>query len=136
MGRSGPARSLSSSGDTRASMRACSRSLTMTARGFSSRYLRSLSLMRASLLEASAQRWKPPRPLTATTYPALRSSVVFSMGSGQPMGAPFLSHRLRTGPHSGQALGSAWNRRSRGSEYSSRHFSHRGKECMEVFFRS
>ncbi len=44
--------------------------------------------------------------------------------------------RNRRGPHTGQALGCAWNRRSDGSRYSASHSSHMGKSRMVVIGRS
>ena len=136
MGRSPPPKSRSSSGLTHASRLALARSRTMIASGFSSRNFRFLSRKTASLLDASTQRWKPPRPFTATTRPAFSSSRVFSTGSVQGISLPCSSRRLKAGPQTGQAFGSAWNLRSRGSSYSRLHLSHKGKACMEVLVRS
>ena len=90
----------------------------------SSRCLRLRSVATASSFAASQARWNPPSPLTARIAPARSISTAASSGSDS------------RGPQAGQAIGSAWNRRSDGSSYSRRHATHIGKPAIVVFGRS
>ena len=109
----------------------------MTAKGFSSRALARRSRSRVSPLAASAIRWKPPSPLTATMAPS-RMAPTASIMAASPVAWewPSASHHSNRGPHSGHALGWAWKRRSPGSSYSARHRGHMTKPFMEVLGRS
>ncbi|OIQ72279.1 hypothetical protein GALL_460950 [mine drainage metagenome] len=143
-----PARFLSSTiGRSGQSSRAASsspssaRSLTeaalasSSAKGFSSRALRSRSRATAAASSAAQTRWKPPRPLIATMPPArIRRSV---SATGSPaMAPPRASRRIRRGPQAGQQLVSAWKRRSPGSRYSRAHAGHSGNGARLVLARS
>ena len=63
-------------------------------------------------------------PLIATIRPARSAWTTWSTGIDS------------RGPHSGQAVGWAWNRRLVGSVYSARHGGHSGNPTMVVFTRS
>ena len=114
MGRTVPVSHSSSASDTRASFRTVSMSGTMTARGLSGRFLRRRRAATASWETASQARWNPPRPLTAHTPPPASSRARAVRGSPSSRFSPFRSMRQTFGPHTGQALGWAWKRRSRG----------------------
>ena len=60
----------------------------MTAKGFSSRLLRSRSRRTAEAEVASQARWKPPIPLTATMSPASRARAGLPIGSSQARRSP------------------------------------------------
>ena len=80
----------------------------------------------------------------ATMFPARRAAAVRSMArcpsasSGPGMrGSPSGAEASQTFvPQTGQALGWAWKRRSRGSLYSAAQFGHSGKQLMDVVARS
>jgi hypothetical protein len=59
--------------------------------------------------------------LTARIPPCLRAATASSSGSES------------CGPHTGQAIGSAWKRRSAGSSYSRRHSTQSSNRAMVVF---
>jgi hypothetical protein len=76
-----------------------------TAKGFSSRALRTRKRATAAALRASQRSWKPPSPFKATMAPArsktsVSASASPSGGNGESGAA---SHNF--GPHAGQALG-------------------------------
>ncbi len=124
------------SGATACTQRAAeARLATITANGFSSRCLRSRRRATADALRASQARWKPPRPLMATMRPSRSSASVPAMAS-PAIARPCASTKASAGPQAGQALGSAWKRRSSGSRYSRRHSAHCAKPAMLVCARS
>ena len=67
------------------------------------------------LRSARQARWYPPSPLTAT-IDARAERLTAAASAASPRASP----RRSRGPHSGQAFGSAWKRRSAGSSYSAR----------------
>jgi len=79
-------------------------------------------------------------PLTATMRPFLIAAAALSSAwQSSPCAtstAPEEPSSCRWGPHSGQALGWAWNRRSPGSPYSLRHAGQSVKPAMVVWSRS
>ncbi len=134
IGASGEVSSCSSSSATSAHARTCSSDGNMTANGFSSRCLRARRLRTASWLRASTRSWKPPRPLRATIFPARICSAAW-LQARRPRrrrSSPNEFQNCSCGPQTGQAVGSAWKRRSAGSRYSPRavlahrEFLHRG----------
>ena len=86
---------------------------TITANGFSSRCLRSRSRAMASSDVASQASWKPPTPLTATIEPVAERARRVAERIDTPAAAcrPRCDRSSR-GPHTGQAFGWAWKRRS------------------------
>ena len=121
-------------------MRAAARteptSRNITANGFSSRRFRCRSARTASSFVASTASWKPPSPRIAAIDPARIARVTAPIGSSVSTGAPSPSRTDSRGPQAGQAFGSAWKRRSRGSPYSFRHAAHIGKAAIDVRSRS
>ena len=109
---------------------------TMTAKGFSSRALRSRSRATAAALRASQASWKPPSALIATISPARKRCNVAAIGSSTSTGSPSGRSNVSCGPQTGQAFGCAWKRRSSGSLYSRWHAGHCLKRAMLVFGRS
>ena len=92
------------------------------------------ALDRFARLRASTINWKPPMPLSATIFPA-RISSRGRRERGIAACARVLPNEFQNcscGPQRGQAIGSAWKRRSAGSRYSRRailahrEFFHRG----------
>ena len=76
-------------------------------------------------------------PLTATTSPASRRSTAASTAASPVSSTvPSGSRHATCGPHVGQALGWAWNRRSAGSSYSAWHAAHIVKPAIVVAGRS
>src|SRR6476659_5906745 len=136
IGRSVDSSSARSAGETCATDSASSRSRTITAKGFSSRLFRRRRRATASGEVASQARWNPPSPLMATISPATRARAAQRNGSVPSSNSPSAESAWSRGPHSGQALGWAWNRRSAGSSYSARHRAHIGKAAMVVAGRS
>src|SRR6267378_3905863 len=67
--------------------------------------------------------------------PDASARVATGMGSSAT-GWPLLSIAINRGPQTGHAIGSAWNRRSRGSSYSLRHASHISNAATVVRSRS
>ena len=112
----------------------------MTAKGFSSRRLRSRSRQTASELVASHARWNPPSPLTATIFPSRRAAAAKATAPADPLSSltvqPSASPTRSLGPHSGHALGWAWKRRSAGSQYSREHRRHMVNPAIVVRARS
>ncbi len=95
----------------------------MSANGRSSRCLRARSRATTASSSARQARWNPPTPLTATIAPpsSAWAAAATASGGGEVAvgGAAGARHaRVARGPHSGQAFGWAWKRRSRGSSYS------------------
>ena len=77
-------------------------------------------------------------PFTATIAPA-RSAVdrgVERRVARRRRAVPSGSRQASCGPHAGQALGWAWNRRSAGSSYSAWHAAHIVKPAIVVAGRS
>ena len=70
-------------------------------------------------------------PLTATIAPAASAWAAAALGSPGNSGC-----KRRRGPHSAQAFGCAWWRRSAGSSYSARQASHIVNAAMVVSGRS
>ena len=112
------------------------RSAVITAKGFSSRRLRTRSSATAAVLVASHARWKPPRPFTATINPRPMASAAAAIGSGEARSRPSGPASQSRGPQAGHALGWAWNRRSDGEEYSDSHAGHIRNGAIVVFGRS
>ena len=81
MGASADSRSAAAAGEISASDRAAARSLTMRAKGLSSRALRARSRATAASFRASHIRWKPPRPLHARTSPRRSTSAATASAS-------------------------------------------------------
>ena len=143
MGRVDPARTASSSSLASQSARTSPIPWAITARAFPSRRLRRRSSATASALLASHTRWKPPSPFTAKIFPAMSiSTAAAKMASDSSrvfpseIGPSAPTRHVTEGPHSKQASGWAWKRRSSGSAYSAAHFSHMGNAAMEVATRS
>ncbi len=106
----------------------------MTANGLAQRRLRSRSRVTATPSVASQARWYPPSPFTATTCPsAIDRAASTRAASPVRVGAASAGRRKASrGPQAGQATGSAWNRRSAGSRYSSSQAGQSGKSRIEV----
>lgn len=135
MGRSGDATSRASASPGAAKVGADGTVATITAKGFSSRCLRARSAATASAFVASQARWKPPKPLMATIFPARSSARVSATGSSAS-GPPAASSKRSRGPQCGQQVVSAWKRRSAGSAYSRAHSGQSGKGARLVCGRS
>ena len=138
IGRTAEVRSPASASERWARSAAPSRSRTMTANGFSKRCLRLRSRSTAASDRASQARWYPPSPLTATISPRPSAVCAAARAASEPCTdppSPACSNHSR-GPHSAQATGWAWKRRSAGSWYSEAHASHMAKVRMVVFGRS
>ncbi len=124
IGRAADMSTSAAAASTSHSSAAASTDSTITANGLSSRCLRDLSRATAASADASAARWYPPSPLTATISPARNAAATSSIG------------RSSAGPHTGQHTGWAWNRRSPGSSYSARQSAHMTNDAIVVFGRS
>src|SRR5665647_3759653 len=96
----------------------------MTANGLPSRRLRARSRSTVTWSRASQTRWKPPRPLSATIWPARIRAPISSSGVSS------------CGPQVGQHVVSAWKRRSAGLAYSAAQASHKGNSARDVVARS
>ena len=81
--------------------RASSRSATMTANGLSSRCFRLRRAPAAASFDASAARWKPPSPLTASTLPDRSRSAASPPGHRRSV-----ARRPRSTPTVGRTPGS------------------------------
>lgn len=136
IGRRGEASSSRSAGDTSHSASAAAASRTMTASGFSSRCLRRRSFATAPSSRPSQTRWYPPSPFMAPIRPARTSRANAFSGSHPSTWLPAASSSASRGPHAGQAIGWAWNRRSDGSSYSARQAGHIANNAMVVRWRS
>ena len=137
MGASGELSRRSSRSEISQSWRMLSSEGNMTANGFSSRCFRSRRRRTASSLRASTSNWKPPIPLTAKIFPfriCLAASP--SAASARARFSPNEFQNCNCGPQRGQAIGSAWKRRSLGSRYSRAHSSHITNFFIEVLARS
>ena len=108
----------------------------MTAKGLSPRCLAARNLATATSSDASAAKWKPPTPFTATMRPAASASAAAAITSGTSRVVPPASHQRSDGPQSGQQIGSAWNLRSVTSVYSRAHSGHMAKAAIVVRERS
>ena len=98
-----------------ASARAAARDGAITAKGFASRPLRRRSSRTAASLRASTTRWKPPSPLRARMWPVRTASAApRSASSREARVVPSGLTSWSWGPHTPQAMGSAWKRRSVG----------------------
>ena len=73
-------------------------------------------------------------PLTATIAPSASSAAAAATGSAsrRRRGSPSRAEQPRPRPAAGQALGSAWKRRSPGSSYSARQAAHIAKPAIVV----
>ena len=71
-------------------------------------------------------------PLTARIAPSRSRAAAAATASS----APSSPVRAARGPHTGQALGWAWKRRSAGSSYSARQAAHIAKPAIVVSGRS
>jgi len=116
----------------------------MTASGLLGRPFPRRTRSTASSDAASQTSWYPPTPFTATNPPAAIALTAASSGpagacDATPAGAWVAtsagSHHSR-GPQRGHATGSAWKRRSAGSEYSAAQSAHSGKPAIAVRARS
>ena len=142
MGRDGSSIAAASSTSMTAASRTASRPSTprmgnITASGLTGRCFRTRNFSMAVALRESTIRWYPPMPFTATIFPACSSRTAALISASGPLISaepPFSNSR--PGPHSGQAIGSAWKRRSVGSSYSARQSPQSSKPAMLVFGRS
>ncbi len=75
-------------------------------------------------------------PFTARMRPAASAAPASATGSRLARGAPSAPRSETRGPQAGQALGSAWKRRSAGSPYSRAQSGHMRKGAMVVAARS
>ena len=105
----------------------------MTAKGLLPRRFRSRSRATAASSVARQARWNPPTPLIARMSPLVSQRTDCRIPSSRRTG-PGSNHT--SGPHTGQALGSAWNRRDRGSSYSAAQATQSGNRAMVVRTRS
>lgn len=120
-----------------------SASATSRAKGLAGRRLRRRSRATAAALVASTSSWKPPTPCRARIFPAARRSQqerIKAAGLPSPpaepaRGAPDPSRSASRGPHTGQAMVSAWKRRSDGSSNSRRQAGHRANGARVVWAR-
>jgi len=136
IGADGSRRIASSAREILAAVRTDPMSGNITANGFSSRRFRPRRARTTSSFVASAASWGGPSPLTATIAPRISSAAAVPRGSSAGTASPPGPRSDSRGPHSGQALGSAWNRRFDGSPYSLRQSGHIGKADIEVRSRS
>ena len=75
-------------------------------------------------------------PFTARTSPAASAAPASATGSRPGTGAPSAPRSETRGPQAGQAIGSAWKRRSAGSRYSRAQSGHIRNGAMVVAARS
>ncbi len=110
----------------------------ITANGFSSRCLRWRSARTASSLRASAIRWKPPRPFTATILPSRRAPRRPPAARRRAPPAP--SPPRPTAPVAARRPGRHWARHGSAGRPGSRirawHSGHMTKRRMVVRCRS
>ena len=116
--------------------RAAARSGTITANGLLGRPLTARSRASTGGTAASPTSWYPPIPFTATSPPAAMTSTAAPRAAAPTVSGWSDPYQINRGPHSGQATGSAWKRRSPGSWYSAAQRAHSGKPRMAVRCRS
>jgi len=95
----------------------------MSAKGLARRRFSRRRRPTAAAFSASQARWYPPIPLTATIAPppiSVAASATASTAASHCGAAALSAISFACGPQVGQAMASAWNRRSCAAPYSAR----------------